>query len=87
MMIPPKAPLPVFSEVEYNDDNSCIICYDDMMDKNSERLECGHRFHKTVSYYYNYTIMLKIIIIIVRTFYYYYSLLCFFITVYTCLVE
>ena len=49
LLIPPKAALPMFSEVEYNDDNSCIICYDDMIERNSLRLECGHRFHKTVS--------------------------------------
>ncbi len=50
MMVPPKASLPVFSGVEYNDDNSCVICYEDMIDYNSLRLECGHRFHKTVSH-------------------------------------
>ena len=54
MHAPPKAPPPVFSEVEYNDDNSCIICYEDMVENNSLRLECGHRFHKTVILFYYY---------------------------------
>ena len=60
MMAPPKASLPVFSEVEYNDDNSCIICYEDMKDHNSLRLECGHRFHKAVSH--TYTVLCYIVV-------------------------
>ena len=47
-LLPPKAPPPVYSSIEYNDDNSCIICYEDMMNSDSVRLECGHRFHTKV---------------------------------------
>ena len=47
-LAPPKAPPPVYSKIEYNDDNNCIICYEAMKNFNSVRLECGHRFHKDV---------------------------------------
>ena len=46
--LPPKAPPPFYSDVEYNDDNNCIICYEEMSDFTSVRLECGHRFHSEV---------------------------------------
>ena len=45
---PPQAAPPVHSDVEYCDDMSCIICYEDMELLDSVRLECGHRFHTEV---------------------------------------
>ena len=43
---PPAATKP--SEVEYNEDNSCIICYEEMEESDSAKLECGHIFHTHV---------------------------------------
>uniref|UniRef100_A0A1X7V1V4 RING-type domain-containing protein n=1 Tax=Amphimedon queenslandica TaxID=400682 RepID=A0A1X7V1V4_AMPQE len=31
--------------MEYNDDNNCIICYEDMAPSDSIALDCRHRFH------------------------------------------
>ena len=47
--LPPvaQAPPPVNTSSEYNDE-SCIICYEDMGQNNSSRLMCGHRFHTEV---------------------------------------
>jgi hypothetical protein len=34
------------NSIDYsNEDNSCIICYEDMKTNDSLKLECGHRFH------------------------------------------
>ena len=41
---PPKS-----SEIEYDNDGSCIICYEDMTDEDSSTLNCGHIFHSEVS--------------------------------------
>ena len=35
--------------MEYNDDNNCIICYEDMAPSDSIALDCRHRFHSHVS--------------------------------------
>ena len=40
---------PVMSATDYHEDGSCIICYEDMIDFNSSRLNCGHRFHTEVN--------------------------------------
>ena len=42
------APILLPSSVEYDDEGSCIICYEDMDDHDSCRLSCGHRFHTDV---------------------------------------
>ena len=34
---------------EYNDDDNCIICYEDMLPGDSLTLDCRHRFHNHVS--------------------------------------
>ena len=49
--LPPvaQAPPPVNSAVEYTDEWSCVICYEDMDTTDSKRLMCGHRFHTEVS--------------------------------------
>ncbi len=51
LTIPPVAvaPPPTQSLVEYDDEGSCIICYEDMDEKDSCKLSCGHRFHTDVS--------------------------------------
>jgi len=51
--LPPVAvaPIPLLSSVEYDDEGSCIICYEDMDDIDSSRLSCGHRFHTDVCGY------------------------------------
>ena len=36
------------SATDYDEDGSCIICYEDMVDFDSSRLNCGHRFHTDV---------------------------------------
>lgn len=48
--LPPvaQAPPPVHSNAEYNDEWSCVICYEDMDPNDSSRLVCGHRFHTEV---------------------------------------
>ena len=52
--LPPVAqapPLPSFPPaMEYDDEGSCIICYEDMLDTGSSVLSCGHRFHTDVSW-------------------------------------
>ena len=40
---------PVMSAIDYDEDGSCIICYEDMIDFDSSRLNCGHRFHTEVN--------------------------------------
>ena len=48
--LPPvaQAPPPVNTSAEYNDEWSCVICYEDMDATDSSRLMCGHRFHTEV---------------------------------------
>lgn len=45
---PPPPAVTKPSEVEYNEDNSCIICYEEMEESDSAKLECGHIFHTHV---------------------------------------
>ena len=40
---------PMMSATDYDEDGSCIICYEDMIDFDSSRLNCGHRFHTEVN--------------------------------------
>ena len=48
--LPPVAlaPPPVNSAMEYTEEWSCVICYEDMDANDSSRLVCGHRFHTEV---------------------------------------
>ncbi len=51
-MLPPVAvadPPPKTSDIEYDNDGWCIICYEDMYEEDSSTLNCGHRFHSDVS--------------------------------------
>ncbi len=49
--LPPVATAdpPKISDIEYDNDGSCIICYEDMADEDSSTLNCGHIFHSDVS--------------------------------------
>ena len=42
---PPITP----SSKDYIDENSCIICYEEMREVDTSRLDCGHHFHSEVS--------------------------------------
>ena len=48
--LPPVAvaPPPIHSAMEYTEEWSCVICYEDMDTSDSIRLGCGHRFHTEV---------------------------------------
>ena len=48
--LPPvaQAPPPIQTTMEYTDEWSCVICYEDMDGTDSRRLMCGHRFHTEV---------------------------------------
>lgn len=48
--LPPvaQAPPPVHTSMEYTEEWSCVICYEDMDATDSSRLVCGHRFHTEV---------------------------------------
>lgn len=50
-MLPPVATAepPKMSDIEYDNDGWCIICYEDMYEEDSSTLNCGHRFHSEVS--------------------------------------
>ncbi len=51
-MLPPVAvadPPIKMSEIEYDNDGWCIICYEDMYEEDSSTLNCGHRFHSEVT--------------------------------------
>ncbi len=51
-ILPPVATAepPKMSDIEYDNDGWCIICYEDMYDEDSSTLNCGHRFHSEVSH-------------------------------------
>ena len=57
--LPPVAvappPINFPSDALYDDEGSCIICYEDMDDHDASRLNCGHRFHTEV-----YTVSLSL---------------------------
>ncbi len=59
-MLPPVATAepPKMSDIEYDNDGWCIICYEDMYDEDSSTLNCGHRFHSEVGH--TYTILPKL---------------------------
>ena len=39
---------PKMSDIEYDNEGWCIICYEDMADEDSSILNCGHKFHSEV---------------------------------------